>query len=163
MAVVYPSILDFEASGLDAESYPIQVAVLLNGAESYDWFIEPEPSWRYWDPVAESIHGYSRQEIIAKGLPVIEVAVALNHQLKDQTVFCDALEWDGFWLRRLFDAAFIQPCFELHDLSELLSNSQIKEYRHKLEKIAASGNYRQHHAEEDVKLILEAYCQIKDT
>lgn len=158
----YPSILDFEASGLDAASYPIQVAVLLEGEQEHDWFIQPEANWSYWDPVAEEIHGYSRDEIVAKGKPVADVAVELNRALEGQIIFCDALEWDSFWLRRLYDAAYIKPKFELHDLSELLTPLQLKAFRLEVEKISASGTYRHHHAEEDVKLILQAYLQIQD-
>ncbi|NVP03109.1 hypothetical protein HWA77_23150, partial [Photobacterium damselae subsp. damselae] len=68
------AILNFEASGLSEQSYPIEVGYALPDAEGYSLLINPLSSatqWNYWDDFAEQqLHHRSRQELITKGLNV---------------------------------------------------------------------------------------------
>lgn len=156
----YPIILDFEASGLASESYPIQVAILIDGDQCFDWFIQPMSDWDYWDLNAEAIHGYSRPYIIDKGVSVKRVAAELNERLDGHTVFSDAAKWDRFWLGRLYEAANLTPSFELIDLSELLSRDQLYRFNMVFEELVSTDEYRPHHAEDDVKLIFNSCCRV---
>jgi hypothetical protein len=112
-------ILDIEASGLNEESYPIEIAwCALEGADEFSVLINPESAggWDSWDDFAESaIHGISRSECCERGENVVVVANRLEQLLNDHPVFSDAPYQDQQWLNRLFDAvgkrcpAFLLP------------------------------------------------------
>ena len=101
-------ILDIEASGLDEDSYPIEIAwCSLDGADEFSVLINPESAggWDSWDDYAESaIHGISRSECCERGENVVVVANRLEQLLEDHPVFSDAPYQDQQWLNRLFDA-----------------------------------------------------------
>jgi len=56
------TIIDFEASGLESDSYPIQVAWNIN-EEVHTHFINPDfvPEWEGWSTASEAVHGLSRE------------------------------------------------------------------------------------------------------
>lgn len=101
-------ILDIEASGLNEESYPIEIAwCALEGANEFSVLINPESAggWDSWDDFAESaIHGISRRECCERGENVVVVANLLEQLLNGYPVFSDAPYQDQQWLNRLFDA-----------------------------------------------------------
>ena len=72
--------VDEEASGLDLESYPIEIAIQVNG-QIFSWLIAPEPSWMYWDKNAEAMHGVTREMLLKKGLDAKYVANEINNLL----------------------------------------------------------------------------------
>lgn len=152
------NLIDVEASGLDWESYPIEIAVLVGG-EMHSWLIAPEPEWTYWDEVAEGLHGISRQELLERGRRAAEVAEELNGVLEasDGLLYSDAARWDEAWVHTLFDAAGARPMFHILPIEELLSAEQRAVFEQSLEALAASGQYRRHRAEPDVRMIQEAY------
>ncbi|VUD67985.1 hypothetical protein TDB9533_03929 [Thalassocella blandensis] len=150
------SILDFEASGLDEASYPIEVAVWQSG-QVHAWLILPEPSWQYWCKTAESMHGITRDELQQYGKPAATVAMELNAVISTNVVFSDAANWDDFWLRRLYTAANMTPSFEIASIFMLLDESERDIFLQQKDKLARSGIYRHHRAGEDVKLIRQAY------
>lgn len=112
-------ILDIEASGLNEESYPIEIAwCALEGADEFSVLINPESAggWDSWDDFAESaIHGISLRECCERGENVVLVANRLEQLLNDHVVLSDAPYQDQQWLNRLFDAvgkrcpAFLMP------------------------------------------------------
>jgi|AntDeeMinimDraft_4_1070355.scaffolds.fasta_scaffold00079_49 hypothetical protein len=101
-------ILDIEASGLGPESYPIEIAwCSLDGEQSWSVLINPDTAgdWEDWDEHAEeAIHGISRDLLRREGRDVVTVARELEERLGGEEVFSDAVSFDGFWLRRLFEA-----------------------------------------------------------
>lgn len=99
-----PTFLDFEASGLDPQSYPIQVGWTASYTSADCIYIRPVESWTYWSLEAEAIHGLPPRLLSDVGRPVAEVAERLNQALEGQTVYCDGLPWDRHWLDRLFEA-----------------------------------------------------------
>lgn len=101
-------IIDLEASGLGPGSWPIEVGIAwAEGGEVRSWssLIRPEPGWdpEAWDPVAEEIHGISR-EALAAAPTAWTVATELLSRVAGRPVFSDAPEHDARWLRRLLDA-----------------------------------------------------------
>lgn len=101
-------IIDLEASGLGPGSWPIEVGLAwFEEGEVSTWssLIRPEPGWdlEAWDPMAEEIHGISRGEL-AQAPAAWTVATELLSRVAGQTVFSDAPEYDGRWVRRLLDA-----------------------------------------------------------
>lgn len=101
-------IMDVEASGLGPGSWPIEVGLAWFGAgavRTWSSLIRPEPGWdpEAWDPVAEEIHGISREEL-TRAPAAWTVATELLSRVAGRTVFSDAPGHDGRWVRMLLDA-----------------------------------------------------------
>lgn len=152
------NIIDIEAGGLDWESYPIEIAVLVDG-QMHSWLIKPEPHWTYWDETAESMHGISRETLIESGELAFRVALELNDLLEesDGVLYSDAAPWDGAWVRTLFDAVGENQNFQILSIADLLSEGQRQSFEEAQYALAQSGKYRLHRAEPDVRMIDEAY------
>jgi len=101
-------ILDIEASGLNDDSYPIEIAwCALDGGDSFSALINPDSAgdWESWDDYAEfAIHGISRLKCCEQGENVVIAARRVETLLSDHLVFSDAPYQDQKWLDRLFDA-----------------------------------------------------------
>lgn len=149
-------ILDFEASGLDQASYPIEIAFWQHG-QVHSWLILPEPTWEYWCTTAEGMHGISREDLLRYGKPVSTVAMEVNTVMSSHVVYSDAANWDDFWLHRLYEAANITPGFEIASIFMLLDPHERDSFLQEKDTLARSGAYRHHRAGEDVKLIRQAY------
>ena len=59
--------LDFEASSLGKNGYPIEVAWVFEDGDSESFLISPIGRWTGWDAAAEAIHGISREQLAAEG------------------------------------------------------------------------------------------------
>lgn len=153
------NIIDVEASGLAWDSYPIEIAVLVEGV-TYSWLIAPVKSWTHWDMFAEGLHGITRQQIEEHGLPVDQVAEALNQVLSQSNglLYSDAARWDGGWVNRLYEVAGVTPHFHILSLEDLLTPKQFNRFSLTFEALASSGEYRHHRAGPDVAMIYRAYC-----
>jgi DNA polymerase-3 subunit epsilon len=120
-------VLDFEASSLSDDSYPIEVGVALafnsdGPIRVWSSLIQPCREWTSrhdWDPAAERVH-HIPASLLATGQTPSEVAKALNAIIGPvRHAYCDGGHYDGFWLERLFKAARIEPAFALWDLARL--------------------------------------------
>jgi hypothetical protein len=97
--------LDFEASSLSKQSYPIEVAwVFEDGAEEAH-LIRPAPGWDEWDPAAEAIHHIPRAMLMAQGTPHDLVAARMVDVLTGHDLLASAPSWDGKWLSVLLRGA----------------------------------------------------------
>jgi len=101
-------ILDLEASGLGRDSWPIEVGLAwVEAGEIKIWssLIRPEPDWDVdaWDPIAEDIHGISRDDLTSAPTAWV-VAEQLRQHIAGRPVFSDAPDHDLKWMRRLLDA-----------------------------------------------------------
>lgn len=119
-----PAFIDFEASGLGFQSWPIEVGWAFPDGRSESTLIQPAVDWSAagWDPAAEALHGISRDALDREdlALPVPIVCRRLREALAPYEVFSDAPDWDGFWLGRLFAAIDEKPPFELSDFRRLM-------------------------------------------
>jgi hypothetical protein len=111
--------LDFEASGLGPQSYPIEVAIAdCNSTECISWLIRPTQEWVstgiWWEQSAE-VHKIAMSELMTQGQPAEGVARALNARCNGKIVLCDGGEHDRRWLLRLFLSAEERPVFKLSD------------------------------------------------
>jgi hypothetical protein len=97
--------LDFEASSLAKNSYPIEVGWVFEDGRSASHLIRPAPGWNDWDPAAQAIHGISRDELLAHGEPHAEVAQDMVTALTGHDLLASAPSWDGKWLSVLLRAA----------------------------------------------------------
>ncbi len=116
------AFIDFEASGLGAQSWPVEVGWAFVGGASECTLIKPAADWPMsaWDPAAEKLHGIAIDVLRAEGAEPAAVCRRLNAVLGGASVYADAPAWDGFWLYRLFSAARIKPAFELADFGALM-------------------------------------------
>lgn len=127
--VKYPIVvIDFEASALTLESFPIEVGVAqVEDVDcpvvSWSAIIAPAPTWdmqAQWDPDAQRVHGISPWQL-RDGSDPAYVMRELNRRARDRgTVFCDGGHYDAHWLRTLATSAGIEPEFVLGDIAKLL-------------------------------------------
>ncbi|NWF38536.1 hypothetical protein F3F96_05265 [Mariprofundus sp. NF] len=110
------TILDFEASGLEEESYPIQVAWNI-GEKVTSFLLNPETAegWDWWNSESELVHGIPRAFLIEHGHDVSYVASVMLEQLSERLVYSDAVSYDSFWCHRLFEASGVQEKLQWRD------------------------------------------------
>jgi hypothetical protein len=99
------AFLDFEASSLSDDSYPIEVAWVFEDGAAETHLIRPAPSWTDWDPRAASTHGYGRAVLLVDGEAHDAVARRLVERLTGHALFASAPSWDGKWLSVLLRSA----------------------------------------------------------
>ena len=97
--------LDFEASSLGKESYPIEVGWVFASGGEESHLIRPAPLWNDWSAEAEAIHHIPRERLIAEGKPHDEVAKRMIDVLSDHALYATAPSWDGQWLSKLLRGA----------------------------------------------------------
>jgi hypothetical protein len=97
--------LDFEASSLGRDSYPIEVGWAGEDGRDETHLIRPAPDWTDWDPRAEAVHGLSRAQLLAQGEPHEAVARRTLEALASHDVFVSAPSWDGKWMSVLLRGA----------------------------------------------------------
>ena len=125
----YPLVtIDFEASALTLQSYPIEVGIAIarnstSEIEVWSSLILPDPSWalaEQWDPDAEKIHGISRREL-RDGMPAMAVITTLNDLAHGRVLaWCDGGHYDAHWLAVLRAAAERSATFKLSDLGPVI-------------------------------------------
>lgn len=154
------NIIDIEASGLHFDSYPIEIAVLVNG-KYHTWLIKPDVSWTYWCEKAEALHCIPQSLLFEEGLSVSTVAEELSEIISstDSMIYSDADRWDEDWLATLFYASGRNPTINICSIFDLLSNEQKSKFHSIKEKLSLSGKYRVHRALDDVRIIENAFVQ----
>ncbi|WP_289328669.1 hypothetical protein [Pseudomonas sp. 'CRE Jenny 4'] len=110
--------IDFEASGIAPDSYPIEVAVVSNETV-YSSLIKPARYWTHWSFDAQDMHGLSQDHLLQDGYTPHAVAELMNQLFLGQ-VLCSDSPQDGFWLDVLYEAADLIPTFELKPLEVLV-------------------------------------------
>lgn len=121
-----PIIVDIEASGFGAFSYPIEVGVAMADGLRHSLLIRPAADWTHWDASAESLHGISRQTLLSYGKPVGDVAHQLNALLRNQVTYSDGWVVDKPWISRLFHEASVSMMFQLSPIEQLMTETQLE-------------------------------------
>lgn len=140
--------IDFEASGIAPDSYPIEVAVVSNETV-YSSLIKPVRYWTHWSFDAQDMHGLTQDHLLQEGDTPHAVAKQMN-QLFSGQVLCSDSPQDGLWFDVLFEAADLMPNFELKPLEVFVGRE------------AASDIYRllpttrRHRALHDATALMEA-------
>ncbi|OPA95600.1 hypothetical protein BFW88_07585 [Pseudomonas fluorescens] len=140
--------IDFEASGIAPDSYPIEVAVVSNETV-YSSLIKPVRYWTHWSFDAQDMHGLTQDHLLQEGDTPHAVAKQMN-QLFSGQVLCSDSPQDGLWFDVLFEAADLMPTFELKPLEVFVGRE------------AASDIYRllpttrRHRALHDATALMEA-------
>ncbi|MEM1397414.1 MAG: hypothetical protein AAGH38_08210 [Pseudomonadota bacterium] len=154
------AFLDFEASGLNHLSWPIEVGWACVDGSSSSYLIRPHHSWSAdaWDPAAEGLHGISVKQLLRDGVPIPDVCDVLDNALSGLRVFVDALSWDEFWLFRLYEAAGRKASFQLYDFAQLI-RTIIGNDQSSL--CTVKKDTARHRAEADAKNLREIYLAVK--
>jgi len=152
-----PSIIDFEASGLGFDSFPIEVGVVLSSGDRYCALIKPEPVWQYWDEAAEGLHGLTRAELVEHGKSVRQVAQELNAFLANRVVYCDGWVVDKAWLSKLYFYAGMEPKFSLSALEMILREAQMEIWNDVKRQVLADLSLVRHRASTDAMIIQETF------
>jgi len=146
-------VIDFEASGLTKNSYPIEVGIT-NGNLKYSDLLKPMGHWTYWDAESELIHGINRDFLKRAGVEPLVVANRLNEQLCSEIVYCDCIHWDNFWLKAMFSDNGVTPKFQLCDIQDLIkTGKQWRYYMKKKEELEKLPIYQIHRALDDAMII----------
>lgn len=126
--------IDFEASSLDADSYPIEVGIARwrgpeERIETWSTLIRPPAEWRSrrWSLASQEIHGI-RPEDLEGGIDPVDALRRLN-SLAGRMTFCDGGQSDLRWLGGLEDAAGIDATFLLRDADALGSILHARRWR----------------------------------
>lgn len=116
--------LDFEASSLSEDSWPIEVGLSwLEAGEVRTWstLIRPASHWNLadWAPQSAAVHGIALEDI--RDAPTVyKVVEDLLWHLGDKRLVSDAPQFETRWLTRLMKAAtqtLIPAVEEYHRLS----------------------------------------------
>lgn len=99
------AFLDFEASSLSDDSYPIEVGWVFEDGKAASYLIKPAPDWTDWSTESEQIHGLSRFVLENEGIAVEAVAKEMLQSLAGHDLFASAPSWDGKWLSVLLRRA----------------------------------------------------------
>jgi hypothetical protein len=97
--------LDFEASSLRKNGFPVEVGWVFDDGASEGHLIRPAPGWSDWDAEAEAIHGLSRDRLEREGMAHEAVARRMIEALSGHDLYASAPSWDGKWLSLLLRAA----------------------------------------------------------
>jgi hypothetical protein len=154
-----PYIIDVEASGFGAASYPIEIGVALDHGDKFCTLILPSPQWEHWDESAEKVHRISRDILETYGTPIEEVADKLNELLGGKTLYSDGWVVDKPWLTTLFHAAGRQMHFTVSPLELILSEQQMARWHKTKDRLIEKMKLTRHRASYDAWLIQETYCQ----
>ena len=81
--------IDFEASGIAPDSYPIEVAVVSNET-SFSSLIKPVRYWTYWSFDAQDMHGLTQDQLHQEGDTPVAVARNMNQLFSGQVLCSDS-------------------------------------------------------------------------
>ncbi len=158
-----PIVLDVEASGFGRKSYPIEVGFVRGDGSTFCTLIRPEPEWNHWDDGAQKLHHISRELVLARGVPVPDVARTLNVELRGQTVYSDGWANDYSWLGVLFDVAEITPHFKLENLRSLLKEEEADCWHEVKAQIQQELGTLRHRASADARLLQLTWLRLRES
>ena len=156
-----PAILDIEASGFGAGSYPIEIGYVSGDGSSYCTLIRPAPGWEHWDPGAAAMHGISREVLASHGRDAKEVARELNQRLDGKVLYSDGWANDSVWLSKLYDEAGMTARFRLENLRSLLNDAEAARWHETKDSVVADLHSNRHRASTDAQVLQRAVMRVK--
>lgn len=114
--------LDYEASGLFADSHPIEAGVCTWDGAVHSFLISPHPTWTTgrWDYSAERVHGIPRVMLEVEGLPCEEACRRLTILTAGHVALSDNPEAERMWSEALFDTAGLPVPFTIAAAEEAI-------------------------------------------
>ncbi len=152
-----PAIIDIEATGFHALSYPIEVGVVTQEGLRYSSLIQPYPNWDYWCEEAEALHGISRTDLQKYGKPGDVVTRELNEILQNRTVYSDGWVVDKPWLIKLFDRARRPMSFWVSPLEMILNEEMIEHWEEAKTQALGESQGERHRASTDALRIQRTF------
>ncbi|QAY80342.1 hypothetical protein [Sphingosinicella sp. BN140058] len=156
--------IDFEASGLGAATYPIEVGLStwsgpLKPVRTWSSLICPTERWHLrgsWHLESELIHGISAGDLRAGITPGAAMRFLIRTIGGGGVALCDGGIHDRYWLSELVDAASIPLPFFLADWDPLYAPFSIDQYRaaHSFQ----AANPAPHRAGRDAEINLLAFA-----
>ncbi|MGE3303359.1 MAG: hypothetical protein AB7M12_09620 [Hyphomonadaceae bacterium] len=146
--------VDFEASSLTQESWPIEAGYAADTGEEDAFLLRRQPGWslEHWDRWAAVLHGISLADLDAEGISP-QAALRRLAPLKTAMVVSDAPEYDGYWLGRIAEAAGEPAPFVVSDWDRVLPSDLSRETRDALLADARAEAGRHHRAGPDSKIM----------
>jgi hypothetical protein len=135
--------LDFEASGLEDDSWPIEIGVAWVNEDfsigSQSHLIRPHESWPLdlWNFDSEKIHK-TRMSLLSAARPAAEVATWANDFLQEKVLVSDNPAYESAWLYRLLSVDNIDTFFGQHlevDTSEVRRSVVAEHLEHRIKHI----------------------------
>ncbi|AXT37864.1 hypothetical protein D1814_03820 [Alteromonas sp. BL110] len=154
-----PTIIDVEASGFGAASYPIEIGIVRYDGAKWCKLLRPFDSWVHWDTKAQSLHGISQQMLQARGEEPHKVCVELNNFLGNTVVYSDGWVVDNPWLIKLYSAAQIDMSFTCRALEYILTESQMDNWHDVKNSLSAELDVKRHRASSDAMIIQQTYAK----
>ncbi len=153
------AFIDLEASGLSAQSWPIEVGWCFREGAPQAYLVRPAPAWSEdaWDERAQALHGVSYQTLKKYGEAPENLCALLNTALTGCIVYSDAPDWDGFWLYRLFQAGGQRQTFSLTDFRQVFKGASTSAINGLVAKAAKTAPHR-HRASADVLHMKAVYA-----
>lgn len=156
------AFVDFEASSLDENSYPIEIGVAIwdgHSITSWGCLIQPNSEWRArdaWSRSSERVHGISRDMLIDGSDPRTAMQKLTDFCRGATVAYCDGGEYDRHWLSELSDASGIASPVALLDLNALLeAPDQLAEYARRKCELTVK-----HRAQDDAEDLLKICLDI---
>jgi DNA polymerase-3 subunit epsilon len=121
-------VLDFEASGLGPQSWPIELGVSWITSdlkvETYANLIKPAFNWGDdgWNEASADVHGIPRGDLDAAPTADV-VARDFLTVLGDRIALSDAPGFERFWLETLLEAAMLENTVEIRDFNVTASQT----------------------------------------
>jgi len=155
------TFIDFEASSLSSDSWPIEIGLAWidekGKLRSNSRLIKPHPQWpeSAWSNASEAVHGIRREELDTAE-EAQDVAIWLAGQLAGKRILSDAAEFDGRWLCRLMatigqDTNFETTSIQLESRSRFDGDAMAMFFR------AFASNRPQHRAASDALNLAQAW------
>ena len=154
-------MIDIEASGFGADSYPIEIGYVLPDGQSHCTLIRPAPGWTHWDPQAEKVHRIPLSTVLRHGRDVEEVAGQLNEQMDGLVVYCDGWAHDYSWLGTLFEAAGCSPRFRLENLRALLTDREAAYWAIVKAQVTQEMRLQRHRASSDARILRHTLLRLR--
>lgn len=159
VAPLSPTVIDIEASGFGAHSYPIEIGVVRGDGVRYCALIKPAKDWSHWDDSAEALHGIKRSTLFSLGKQACTVCDELNDFLRDEEVYSDAWVHDERWLLALFHSCNKHPKFSMKAIEFIMHESQYGIWDDVKAQVHLQLKLERHRASSDAFLIQQTYIQ----
>lgn len=156
-----PAVIDIEASGFGAGSYPIEAGWVEADGKAHCYLIKPFEHWIHWDEQAQSLHGITRALLNSKGKAPKEVCLKLNASLQGRVVYSDAWSHDMCWLGRLFEEAEVRQAFRMESILTLLNEEEKNHWSAMLDQVRKVETMTRHRASADARVIQKCFRAIK--
>lgn len=120
--------VDVESSGLEADTYPLQIAWYVNENENDCFYIKPLESWinnRPWSYDSQEVHNLPMQLLLDVGIDPHLACTRLNAALTGKVVYCDALAYDTRWIDVLFSDCDIKREFEIQHVYDAIPRQYV--------------------------------------